>query len=70
MSDNTMTQDFSKVKMDLTVSGSALINALLPHIISSLQSNASFRQSLVNAILPTVRQVAASTAKATAGGKK
>ena len=69
MSD-TMNQDFSGVTMDLTVSGSALVNTLLPHIISALQNNASFRQSLVNAIMPSVRQVAASTAQSVAGGKK
>ena len=55
--------------LTMSVSGSALANKLLPHLISALSTNATLRNAIVNAIMPAVRQQAAATAQTTAGGK-
>lgn len=52
-----------------TISGTALVNKLKGPLIAALESDAAFRQAIVNAIMPQVRQVAASTARNTSGGK-
>jgi hypothetical protein len=70
MAGTVWTQNFSGVKLQMTASGEALIAKLMPHLISALSSNATLRNAIVSAIMPAVRQQAATTAAQTAGGKK
>jgi hypothetical protein len=66
---NTMNQDFSNVNLKLSMSGSQLANILIPHLVTALASNATLRNAIVAAIMPSIRAQVASIAASTAGGK-
>jgi hypothetical protein len=59
--------------LSMTISGSALttlVNKLKAPLLSAIENDAAFRQAIVNAIMPQIRQVAAQVAQTTAAGKK
>jgi len=56
--------DMSGVTMD--ISGQALANALIPHLVTALAGNMTLQRALVDAILPGIQQQVLTLARATA----
>ena len=54
--------DMSGTKFKGTMSGEALANVLLPHLISALSTNPALRNAIVNAIKPSLMAAAQQTA--------
>lgn len=57
------TLDLSGVTFDM----SGIEKALLPKLISSLSTNATFRSAMVQALMPDIRAQMATLARSTAG---